>query len=126
MYYMACRLCEERGKTWEGSDPKCAFNSHGEFIKDNWNCATMNKLRIIADEIGTVQRDDNSCGTIGYVPMNNDYAPDDFDTFGGYIVMMWYKDRGKTGNALFMTDDETIPLTIKHAELAILTHLRDY
>jgi len=44
---MACRLCEQRGKTWEGSDPKCAFESYG-FSHDNWNCATMNRLREIA------------------------------------------------------------------------------
>ncbi|WP_244513524.1 hypothetical protein [Oceanobacillus limi] len=82
----------------------------------------MNELRFIANEIGTVNRDDNSCGTIGYVPVDNDFAPDDFDTFGGYIVMMWYKDRGRTDNAVFMTDDETSDITIKHAELAITTY----
>ena len=26
---MARRPCEQRGKTWEGSDPKCAFESYG-------------------------------------------------------------------------------------------------
>jgi hypothetical protein len=118
---MACRLCEERGKTWEGSDPKCAFEK-GVFTTNNWNCATLNKLRSISRELETYQRDDMSCGSIGYVPMSNDYAPDDFDTYGGYIVMTWYKDRGRTGNALFITDEETIPLTLKHAELAIKTY----
>ncbi|SET43303.1 hypothetical protein SAMN05216389_11158 [Oceanobacillus limi] len=119
---MVCDCCKSRGKTWEGSDPKCAFDSEGNFLSDNWNCGTMNELRFIANEIGTVNRDDNSCGTIGYVPVDNDFAPDDFDTFGGYIVMMWYKDRGRTDNAVFMTDDETSDITIKHAELAITTY----
>lgn len=118
---MACKRCEERGKTWAGSDPKCAFNENGLFVQDNWNCATMNQLRIIAEQLDTVRRDDNSSGSIGTVPMDHDLAPDDFDTFGGYVVMMWYKDRGKTGNAIFMTDEETMPLTIEHAELAIQT-----
>lgn len=117
---MICKRCYERGKTWDGSDPKCAFVD-GIFTNDNWNCATMNELRNLAEKLETVQRDDNSSGSIGYVPMNADYAPRDFNTFGGYIVMMWYKNRGKTGNAVFMTDDETVPLTIKHAELAIET-----
>ncbi|HEY8444687.1 MAG TPA: hypothetical protein VIK94_01010 [Bacilli bacterium] len=80
----------------------------------------MNRLRRIAEELGTIIRDDNSCGSIGYVPMDADYAPDDFD-YGGYIVMMWYKDRGRTGNAIFMTDKEIVPLTIQHAEIAIKT-----
>lgn len=119
---MACKLCENRGKTWEGDNPKCAFDENGVFNSDNWNCATMNKLRDIADSMDTDFRDDNSCGSIGYVPMDNDYAPDNFDTFGGYIVMSWYKNRGRTGNAVFMTDDGTTPLTIKHAEVAIKTY----
>lgn len=118
-----CRRCSERGKTWSGDDPKCAF-PNGIFTPDNWNCATMNELRDIADEFDKTFRDDNSCGSIGYVPMDNDYAPNDFDTYGGYIVMMWYKNRGSTRNALFMTDDETVPLTIKHADLAITTYER--
>ena len=121
---MPCQLCIERGKVWTGDDPKCAFEN-GVFSPDNWNCATMNRLREIAEELGTTMRDDNSCGSIGYVPLDADYAPDDFDTYSGYIVMMWYKDRGKTGNAVFMTDDETVPLTIRHAELAIKTYEED-
>ncbi len=116
-----CRLCKERGKTWSGSDPVCAFPD-GTFSNDNWNCATMNRLRMIADDINRTMRDDNSCGSIGYVSMDADYAPDDYDGYGGYIVMMWYKDRGRTGNAVFMTDDETKPLTIQHAEIAIETY----
>jgi hypothetical protein len=115
---MTCKMCEERGKTWEGSNPKCAFKN-GIFTTDNWNCATMNELRRISRELDTYQRDDMSCGSIGYVRMDNNHAPDDFDTYGGYIVMTWYKDRGRTGNAVFMTDEEMEPLTIKHAELAI-------
>jgi hypothetical protein len=115
---LTCRLCEERGKTWNGDDPVCAFEN-GVFSEDNWNCATMNKLRHISKDIETYMRDDMSCGSIGYVPMDNDYAPDDFDTLGGYILMTWYKDRGRTNKALFMNDNEILPLTIKHAELAI-------
>jgi hypothetical protein len=118
---MACKLCNERGKTWNGDDPVCAFEN-GVFSNDNWNCATMNKLRNISEELDKSMRHDMSCGSIGYVPMDNDYTTDDFDTFGGYIVMTWYKERGRTGNAVFMTDSETSPLTIKHAELAITTY----
>lgn len=118
---MTCNLCKKRGKTWNGDDPKCAFVD-GVFNSDNWNCATMEELRKIAEEIETTQRDDNSAGSIGYLPVDNEFASDDFNTFGGYVVMMWYKNRGKTGNAVFMTDGSTEPLSIKHAELAIETH----
>ena len=47
---MICTECLIRGKDWEGSDPKCAFdNDEKLFSTDNWNCATMNKLRERAD-----------------------------------------------------------------------------
>ena len=37
---------------------KCAF-SNGIFSSDNWNCATMNKLRELAKKFGLFWRDDN-------------------------------------------------------------------
>lgn len=117
-----CPLCKNRGKTWNGSDPRCAFSDKGDFISENWNCATMNKLRDLCCKYGTVMRDDNSCGTIGYLPMDNDYAPDNFETFGGYIVLIWYKSHGRTDNAVFISDDECVPLTLRHAETAIKTY----
>ncbi|AUG37189.1 hypothetical protein [Bacillus velezensis] len=117
---MVCRLCRERGKTWHGSDPVCAFEN-GVFSPDNWACATMGKLRRLSEELGHSDRDDDSCGSIGYVPLNDNYAPDTYEGFGGYVVMMWYKERGRVGNAVFMTDERTEPLTIEHAEIAIKT-----
>lgn len=117
---MVCRLCKERGKTWEGSDPVCAFES-GVFSPDNWACATMGKLRRLSEELGHSDRDDDSCGSIGYVPLSDNYAPDTYEGFGGYIVMMWYKERGRVGNAVFMTDEGTEPLTLEQAEIAIKT-----
>lgn len=117
---MACRLCKERGKTWEGSDPVCAFEN-GVFSPKNWNCATMSKLRRLSEGLGNSGRDDDSCGSIGYVPLSDNYAPATYEGYGGYIVMMWYKERGRVGNALFMTDEGAEPLTIEHAEIAIKT-----
>ena len=117
---MACRLCKERGKTWEGSDPVCAFEN-GVFSPKNWNCATMSKLRRLSEGLGNSDRDDDSCGSIGYVPLSDNYAPATYEGYGGYIVMMWYKERGRVGHALFMTDEGAEPLTLEHAEIAIKT-----
>ncbi|OJT65465.1 hypothetical protein EII15_18130 [Bacillus licheniformis] len=117
---MACRLCKERGKTWEGSDPVCAFEN-GVFSPKNWNCATMSKLRRLSEGLGNSDRDDDSCGSIGYVPLSDNYAPATYEGYGGYIVMMWYKERGRVGHALFMTDEGAEPLTLEHAEIAIRT-----
>lgn len=40
-----CPRCAARGKDWEGDDPKCGFDENGNFLNDNWNCATLNELR---------------------------------------------------------------------------------
>ncbi|MFC7805357.1 hypothetical protein ACFRGK_17745 [Bacillus subtilis] len=70
---------------------------------------------------GVDNTNDDSCGSIGYVPLSDNYAPDTYEGFGGYIVMMLYKERGRVGNAVFMTDERTEPLTLEHAEIAIKT-----
>jgi hypothetical protein len=101
---MPCKLCRERGKTWNGDDPRCAFAFDGRFNRDNWACETMFELRRIAYRLGTVTRDDMECASIGYVP----YVDEDSDEPNGYIVMTWYKDRGTTGNAIVMSDDNPI------------------
>ncbi|QHZ58652.1 hypothetical protein M655_025120 [Brevibacillus sp. NSP2.1] len=109
---MPCKLCIERGKPWKGDDPRCAFEN-GTFSPDNWNCATMIALREISREIGTNYRDDNAVASIGTVPFEGgDYS--------GYIVMTWYKDRGRTSNAFIAWDSEPIrELTEADAILAI-------
>lgn len=99
-----CKLCRERGKTWEGDDPRCAFEFDGRFNRDNWACETMYELRQIAYDLGTVTRDDMECASIGYIP----YVDEEGEEYNGYIVMTWYKDRGTTGNAIIMFDDEPI------------------
>lgn len=118
-----CPRCKVRGKTWNGGDPVCAFDDAGRFLLENWMCATMNALREAVEE----HEDDQppydkpepagmwscrvdarsaSCGVILY---------DD-----GYIVMSWYKSRGRTGRAIRMRDDdEPRPITMEDAEKAL-------
>lgn len=110
---MPCKMCKERGKPpWFGDDPRCAFES-GVFNTDNWNCATMNALRDLAEKLGTTYRDDLAAGSIGYVPFEN-------EDYSGYIVMTWYKNRGRTDNAVVMWVDEPLrELTEEDALLAL-------
>jgi len=101
---MTCRLCKKREKTWNGDDPRCAFESN-KFDNDNWNCATMNKLRSIASvDYGNRttfwSRDDIISASIGVVKILDDTLPQ-----VGWIVMTWYKSRGKTGQAIVVKDD---------------------
>lgn len=111
---MPCKLCRERGKPWHGDDPRCAFET-GVFSPENWNCATMNALRERARELGTTFRDDNAAGSIGCVPVET-------DDFNGYVVLVWYKDRGRTGNAILLCDDEPPRPLTEEAALAALRY----
>ncbi len=95
-----CPLCKKRGKTWEGDDPVCALKN-GKFSDDNWNCATMNKLREIAIRLGLTYRDDIGCGSCGVVPFEG-------EDYSGFIVITWHKERGRTKNAIFLSDDRPI------------------
>ncbi|EMT54781.1 hypothetical protein I532_04215 [Brevibacillus borstelensis AK1] len=112
---MPCKLCVERGKPWSGDDPRCAFERE-TFSPDNWNCATMNALRNIAEAQGHTHRDDMGPCSIGFVPFEGDDA--------GYIVMTWYKNRGRTGNAVVMRDSEIRTFTYQDARDALAHNAR--
>lgn len=117
---MPCPRCVARGKTWQGDDPVCAFGDDGIFRTDNWNCATMNALRDLAERGDSCwsRRDDMGAGSIGVVSVYDGSAEEDWQGF--YIVMTWYKGRGRTSRAYAMEDDhEPRPLTLAQAEMAL-------
>jgi hypothetical protein len=102
---VTCRMCKERGKTWKGDNPECGFES-GTFDPDhNWACATMMKLRDLAEE-RRAWSDDQSASVI---PL-----PD-----GAFIFLGWYKNRGRTETAAVLEDERWRPLTLEDAESAI-------
>jgi hypothetical protein len=116
----ACPRCKARGKTWPGSNPKCAFRE-GVFTTENWNCATMSDLRTLAHNLaveapnrmprGFTYREDMAAASIGVVVIPEN------DTVAGYLCMTWYKSRGRTGRAYVLADaDEARALTLKEAE----------
>lgn len=80
---MACKYCIERGKTWNGDDPICAFDDKGNFVKENWNCATLSIIREYAVENNLdIYDSDNRALMIS----NGD---------GLFLGLFWYKRRGK-------------------------------
>jgi hypothetical protein len=103
-----CKLCEDRGKTWQGSNPKCAFKQ-GTFSTDNWNCATMNKLRDICEDHMVGNEDQNAALLSG---VESDH-----------IVLTWYKNRGRTEGAYMFYDGKPKKLTIKEAEKLLIKEL---
>jgi len=102
---MPCKLCKQRGKTWKGDEPKCAFEN-GVFSSDNWNCATMGALRNLA-EGPSVYNNDQHCATL---PV--------FDC-GEFLIISWYKSRGQTEGAWIVDSCSILPLSIGEAEAII-------
>jgi hypothetical protein len=78
-----CPRCQERVKDWEGDDPKCGFDENGNFLENNWNCATLNALRERAEE--------------NTVWSNNQQNVSVIQTYDvGHAILSWYKWRGQT------------------------------
>lgn len=122
-----CKMCRERGKTWEGGDPKCAFPDGAAFDAGNWNCATANAIRDLCgywdeppDGIKREHVDDQTYATI---------LTHDIDFVGAErhhwcLWITWYKRRGRTGG-MWLLGDEADPPAQKPTEadlLAILAH----
>jgi len=129
---MSCKLCQEfrkkyplkNGKhviikdepTLSMSPIKCAFEKK-EFSINNWNCETCNALRDLIEEHGYRDRDDLRSASIGVLRIpesDKNYIQQ------GYVVLSWYKNRGRIGRAYVLWDDSPIEiLTLRTAELII-------
>lgn len=109
---MKCPRCQQRG--WPAlfkDEPKCAFEGDmpdlAPFNEDNWNCATMNALREVA-EAGAVWSDDQ-WGAL--IPVG---------ATGNMILLGWYKHRGRTEQArVMLSRGQMAPLTLATAEEAL-------
>jgi hypothetical protein len=67
----------------------------------------MLMLRNEAEELGFRTRDDDE--SFGFVPYN-----------GFFIAISWYKERGRTGNAVVMQDEmDATLLTLEFAETVV-------
>ena len=77
-----CPRCKERGQTWSGDAPRCAFDENGNFLESNWNCATLNALREFAEET-KLWCDDTNMGIVARCDV-------------GHGILTWYKSRGTT------------------------------
>jgi hypothetical protein len=78
-----CPRCKEREQTWEGDAPKCGFDESGNFLEHNWNCATLNALREIAEPNAVWNDNQQNVSVIQR-----------FDV--GHGILSWYKSRGQT------------------------------
>lgn len=135
---MPCKMCIERGRPAHyDSEPECAFES-GEFSSENWNCATVNKIRcFIAYEPAQdkynesrLMRKNDQTYVLLWIPPHPDDVPDGYKVGpwrgGGCIAMSWEKDRGQCQAMIRLDprdggtwDKAALPLTFGEAEAAI-------
>jgi hypothetical protein len=120
---MPCKACIDRGKTWQGSDPKCAFEDSA-FSPENWNCATMSLLRKLAtvedsSQINHYWANNENYATISLIDVKN---TDSALT----LWISWYKKRGRTQAMWLLFDDEPPRLPTYEECLVILEHYKNY
>ena len=123
---MICKMCKERGKDWEGSDPICYF----EDPVQNWNCATINAIRdIFAPEGGWVEPEDLPKGvcitrstdmTYGLICITNTGGEEGIT---GCLYVQWYKRRGAT-EALWLVQENEPRRPTERELLAIIQYFR--
>ena len=110
---MACKRCTERYKNGRpnnfGSDPQCAF-PNGTFSPNNWQCVLAGELRDLArqdeDDTRTVYSDDQNAAILPWD--------------GQFVVLGWYKHRGRTEFIGVLDNSEVRPMTEDEAEEFIL------
>ncbi|KKL27248.1 hypothetical protein LCGC14_2387060 [marine sediment metagenome] len=117
-------LSEERSFRMTQSPQECAFET-GAFSTKNFQCGTMNDLRDLAEKLsedkerlekgycrdGYHRREDMDSGSIGVIRIpesDMEFEGEDGEPVQGYIVMTWYKNRGRTGRAYIMDDDDEV------------------
>ena len=128
-----CPRCVARGLPEHfGSSPVCAFgpNPDAPFSRQNWACATIDALREIAYEenawAGAAFRwNDRSVAIVNADPGWFNMDGDQPDPRGGYVVFLYYKDRGEVEHAFILGDkrwSEVVPwshLTLGQAEVVL-------
>lgn len=110
---MTCQACVTRGKPKHfGSDPHCAFET-GPFNGDNWNCATTNMIRDLAEReddfrIHHIREENQNYSTISLMGFQL-LAPEDGQGFiqaqPTCLWVGWYKSRGRTEGMWLMFEN---------------------
>lgn len=89
-----------------GSPRACAFPG-GVFNGDNWACVSMAPIRDAAYEV-EVRCEDSHMSILPFF---------DEDGCGGFIVVSYYKHRGRTSTAdVYVEGEKTRPLTLADAQ----------
>lgn len=120
---MKCAKCIERGQTWQGSPPVCAWDRqpHDNWsFRDNWNCATLNEIR---DLEGSPLADYRWSEDQKYLTILIDGVELPRGRTPMALWVSWYKSRGRT-DAVWLLYYDRPPEQPDEADLlAILAHV---
>lgn len=109
----------------------CAFTSG--FHRDAWNCQAIAALRQLAMDLGAVEWSHEQTA-VARIP--SDHLPveqladgtwpeEDLSLNDGWVVLSWYKQRGRCAGARFLTDNGSFPLTLERALGTLKQHGRE-
>lgn len=99
-----CPRCMEQGWPSDyGSEPKCAFSS-GTFDTDNWGCRTALALRDLVPDRDAAYHNDQYSAVL---PIGDCAA---------FLVLGWYKRRGRQEFLGVLDETRMFPLTLEIAE----------
>lgn len=106
---MTCRRCEAAGPLGPNylHTRECAFKSE-VFSNDNWNCETMIELRNYAENAEVVRY--SSDQNLATIPLGE----------GRFMLIGWYKRRGRTEYGVIFDESETGSLCRDEAEAFLL------
>ena len=97
---MPCHWCQAKYKGKRpsnfGDDPNCAFDEWGAFQSENWQCAGLDELREAVYDNAHYSEDQH----LGVVPYD-----------GGFIILSYYKNRGRTEGAWIVEESNIRLLT---------------
>jgi len=113
---MVCKACSDRKKTWVGSDPRCAFD--GDEFGENWNCATVSKIRLICDDDNTRGVDMVRCEDQNYATVKVGHI-EGIDGDPLALWVSWYKRRGAT-DAMWLLFEDAPPRRPTEAECLLV------
>ncbi len=108
-------LCRHGEKDWNGGDPECAFDKEGKFREDNWNCFLMSKVRCLMGQRWFGSREDTMPGyfwwdedqNYGVLYIRSWINRKEIDSYlnGAFVLLDWYKSRGRTESFRILQGD---------------------
>lgn len=103
-----CPRCIAQGQPASFASPvECGF-PEGIFDSDNWMCATLGRLRGVLPEHLTLYNEDSYAAIVA--------CPGEDE---GFLVVSWYKNRGRTSEVRWMCEEDSRPATLEEVEATI-------